>query len=426
MNARATSTDPAGRRRARALVGLSLIVMATLSACVPHKLYNERPEQYLQELTSGEAGSVPAHLAVIEFDDHGVLWKRTQLDEAIELIRDANRAAQDGTLVIIYVHGWENNANPDDPDGALAQFRETIRENAARRPGERPFAADRVVGVFLGWRGDTSNMPVQEQLTFWDRRRTGERVASVHMQETLLRIMQATKDHAGSKCFVVGHSMGGMIVGTTMAPILTTLLLSERDDGTPLPMDLVLLQNPALDALASWQTIDLLKRFNAGLELRTPSDGAEPAQGPLIASITSEADTATSSAYPFGRTIASLGMSFRHDHEPGTPSQRHLATHALGHVDYLTSHRAYLRDGEVIIERVPGAFPTSAPRLTAGSTPGPPRQRNVPTFSLHSETRGGYTALPSCGRPRQGPAPARHPKWSATCCLTKACVILRV
>jgi pimeloyl-ACP methyl ester carboxylesterase len=335
---------------------MPIFVVTAMSACVPHKLYNDLPEQYLQQVTVDQEDAVPAHLTVIEFDDHGVLWKRDQLEDTIELIHDANRAAEDGTLVIVYIHGWQNNANPKDANGSLAQFRNSVRANAARNPADRPFAADRIIGVFLGWRGDSSDVPVQEQLTFWDRRHAGERIASVHMQETLLRIMRATKERPGSKCFVVGHSMGGMIVGQTMAPILTTLLLSQDGDGTPLPVDLVLLQNPALDALASWQTIDLLKRFDAKLLLRTTSGETEPANGPLIASITSEADKATSQAYPFGRTIASFGTSFRRDHAPGEPSQHHLATHALGHVDYLTSHRAFLRDGEVIIERITDAF----------------------------------------------------------------------
>jgi hypothetical protein len=35
------------------------------------------------------------------------------------------------------------------------------------------------------------------------------------------------------------------------------------------------------------------------------------AEGPLIAAITSEADSATRVAYPFGRSIANLGTSFR-------------------------------------------------------------------------------------------------------------------
>lgn len=354
---RTKRSGPHAAKAILALVGTLLFIgTATLNGCVRHRLYNDSPSQYLERVTTDADRAVRADMAIIEFDDHGVFWKQQQLEDAIGLIRESNRQAKDGTLVVVYIHGWKNNADPADPNGALARFRDSLRGNAAENPEDRPFAADRVVGVFLGWRGNTSNMPVQDQLTFWDRRRTGERIASVHMHETLLRLMEAAKEHPGSKCFVVGHSMGGMIIGKTMSPAMTTLLLSGKRDGVRLPVDLVLLQNPALDALASWQFIDLLNRFDARIELRSPDGSVKPASGPLIVSITSEADTATSRAYPFGRSIASLGTSFRKDHAPGEPSQRYLATHALGHVDYLTSHRAFLRDGEVVIERVPGAY----------------------------------------------------------------------
>jgi hypothetical protein len=150
--------------------------------------------------------------------------------------------------------------------------------------------------------------------------------------------------------------MGGLIVGKTIAPSLTTLLLSNGSSGTRLPVDLVLLQNPALDGLAAWQLIDFLKRNNATLELRTPDGSIEIAQGPIIASITSEADTATSTAYPFGRSLTSMFSAFRTDLAPGAPSQRQLATHAEGHVPFLVSHVATVEDGEVVIRRVPDAW----------------------------------------------------------------------
>lgn len=340
----------------RSTLGMALAVAAIFSGCMPHKLYNARPDQYLQRLATDAGDSAAADLAIIEFDDHGVFWKRDQLEDTVSLIRRANEEASEGTLVLVYIHGWKNNADPNHENGSLERFRQTVLANATRDRDDRPFATDRVVGVFLGWRGDSSNMPLQEQLTFWDRRQAGERVASIHMQETLLRIMQATKERAGSKCFIVGHSMGGMIIGKAISPSLTTLLLAEGRDGVRLPVDLVILQNPALEALATWQFIDILKRFQARLDLRSDDGSVQPADGPLIASITSVADSATGRAYPFGRTIASFGTKFRRDMGPGMPSQHHLATRAVGHVDYLTSHRAYLRDGEIILERIPGAF----------------------------------------------------------------------
>jgi hypothetical protein len=233
---------------------------------------------------------------------------------------------------------------------------ETIVRDAADDPADRSFRTDRIVGIYLGWRGDTSNIPVHEQFTFWDRRSAAERVASVHMKETLIRIMEATKEHPGSKCFIAGHSMGGMIIGKSIAPVLTTLLLTDQIGGARMPVDLVLLQNPALEALASWQTIDLLKRLEVGLELRSRDGSVRRADGPLIAAITSEADFATRVAYPFGRNIANLGMSFRDADSDDMPSQRRLATHAVGHVDFLVSHHAFVDEGEIVIERKPNAW----------------------------------------------------------------------
>jgi hypothetical protein len=150
--------------------------------------------------------------------------------------------------------------------------------------------------------------------------------------------------------------MGGLVVGATMAPSLTTLLLANQDRGTRLPADLVLLQNPALDGLASWQFIDFLKRSGATLQLRTLDGDVANANGSIIASITSETDDATGVAYPLGRSVGSLFTAFRDDHASDEPSQRYLATHAEGHIDYLVSHRANVVDGEVVIERVPDAF----------------------------------------------------------------------
>jgi hypothetical protein len=150
--------------------------------------------------------------------------------------------------------------------------------------------------------------------------------------------------------------MGGLIVGKTLSPSLTTLLLTESGEGVNLPADLVVLQNPALDALSSWQFIDFLKRSGARVELRSEGGTRRDAIGPAIVSITSEADTATGRAYPFGRTVSNLLTAYRKDHGDDRPSQRHLATHTEGHVEYLVSHRAWVEDDEVKLERIPGAY----------------------------------------------------------------------
>ncbi|MBL4810694.1 MAG: hypothetical protein JKY43_11630, partial [Phycisphaerales bacterium] len=191
---------------------------------------------------------------------------------------------------------------------------------------------------------------------FWDRKRTAERMVSINMREALFRVMETTKKRPESKCYIAGHSMGGLIIGKTIAPSITTLLLSSGKQGIRLPADLVLLLNPALDGLSSWEFIDFLKRSGAHVKLRALDGTMRDAPGPIIASITSEADTATGALYTAGQAVGTLNTKFRNDYPNSMPSQKYLATHAEGHIEYLISHRAWLEDGKVKLERIPNAY----------------------------------------------------------------------
>lgn len=337
------------------LIAVLGLLVFSFAGCTRHTLYNRDPEQYIRKIPVDQPGAATADLAIIEFDDQGVLWKQDQLEDAVRLIQIRNEETQTGTLVIIYIHGWLNNADPNDIEGSLERFQKSVYSTAAAQ-SQKDSLADHVVGVFLGWRGKSNGTPLLREFTFWDRRQTAERLDSINMRETLFRIMKTAKQYPGSKCFVVGHSMGGLIVGKTLSPSLTTLLLSNEQRGTHLPVDLVLLQNPALDALSSWQFIDFLKRFEARLELRSLKGEVILPQGPAIASITSEADNVTQIAYTLGRKLENLFASYRKDTVGSEPKQRYLASHAEGHVEYLVSHRAYVQDGEVVLERIPNAF----------------------------------------------------------------------
>ncbi|GAB5495048.1 MAG: hypothetical protein Phyf2KO_01280 [Phycisphaerales bacterium] len=344
----------------RVSIFLSTLFAATFcvlaSGCIGHRLYNTERDQYLREVAIDDSSETTFDLAIIEFDDHGVFWKIEQLEDTLEMIRERNASSQRGILVVLYVHGWRNNADPNQDDGDLVRFQSTLSHIAGNFANSEAPTPDRVIGVFLGWRGNTSNIPIQNKLTFWGRRSTAERVASLNMRETMFSVMREAKSRDLSKCIVVGHSMGGLIVGKTLAPSVTTLLLANGDEGARIPADLVLLQNPALDGLSSLQFIDFLKRNKARAELRS-SDGTRfNAPGPVVVSITSEADRATSFAYPLGRWIDTVGLAFRGKVVEGGPSQRYLATHSEGHVDFLHSHRAWVDDGELQFERVPDAY----------------------------------------------------------------------
>lgn len=316
-------------------------------------------DSYLRSVCGANDVTVQADLAIVEFDDLGVAWDIAQLDDAVRLIEEAGRSTPTGVLVLPVVHGWQQDADIDRRDGNLRTFLDSIAGIAReqRTLGDR--GAQRVIGVYLSWHGRTSGLPIVREATFWSRRLAAERVAGPGMREALVRIMLAARHNPHSKCVVVGHSMGGLIVGRALAPVFETFLVSRTAGGAPLLADLVILANPALDALASWQFIDYLRRAKAQVELRTPDGERFPAPGPFVVSVTSEADAATSMAYPFGRRLSSLLLRFRGKGADGRPGQRHLLTHTEGHVDYLVSHRARLVDGEVRIEPVPDRFNTT-------------------------------------------------------------------
>ncbi|MGD1916738.1 MAG: hypothetical protein ACFCBV_11200 [Phycisphaerales bacterium] len=333
-----------------------VVLVGLLQGCISNKLYNPLPEQYVLELTQPTDETVGIDIAVIEFDEFGMLWAPDQLQAALDLIHERNAASERGIIVVTYTHGWMNNANPDREDNDLTQFQTGMRSLGSELRAEGAPAPDHVVGIYLGWRGATNRIPLLSTLSFWNRKDAAERVASYQMRETLFRVTATAKMRPDSKVLLSGHSMGGMILARTLAPMLSTLLLASGPDGVRAPADMVVLQNPALDGLAAFQLIEYLKRTGARLEHRHSDGRVEPAQGPVIASITSEADWVTGLAYPAGQIVDNLTRSFRDDLGAQIPSQGKLANRAHGHMDFLVSHRARMHEGRVVIEPVPGAY----------------------------------------------------------------------
>ncbi|MEO1235248.1 MAG: hypothetical protein AAFX76_00525 [Planctomycetota bacterium] len=336
---------------------LALCCCGMFTACVPLQNFNPQPSDYLQTIPLDDGSGHAYDLAVIEFDDYGGLWDIQQLEDTLDLIRQRNEESRNGVLVNVYIHGWTHDAEPDRPKGNLAQFRETLRRIKQQTLAEGPGSPDRVVGVYVGWRGATTRLPLLRELSFYDRRQAAERMTTHDMRETLIRITATTKEKKGSKCLQVGHSMGGLILGETMSDTVAVLAILAEGSDIPADADLVLLVNPARDGLAAKQFIDFLKRTRITTELRDPQGRVLPDRGPLIVSITSEADAATGTVYPLGRGAATLNAAFRKDHAEGEPSQRHLVTHTEGHIPFLVSHTARLDDaGRVVLEEVPGRY----------------------------------------------------------------------
>ena len=205
-------------------------------------------------------------LATIEFDDDGTYWDKEQFEltrkeaERIGYAQALSHSRGQGTLLVVYVHGWRHNAS--DESSNLRQFRHFARDLASSpdicnvRVPEGDSTCPRahkphVLAVYLGWRGDSTGgtSPIANRLapvghvlrffqyaTFWPRKEAARRVAGIAMTETLLELLSSVdtaditrwkeygKRHQSqlanfhkSRKVLIGHSFGARALELAIA-----------------------------------------------------------------------------------------------------------------------------------------------------------------------------------------------------------------
>ena len=143
------------------LIGIAVLV---LQACVPMVPRYQNP-------VGGPIRSVipkPSFkLAFVEFGEQGSYLDTSQIEAAINQVRDTAKP-----LVITYVHGWHNDSGSKD----VNRFSDFLGK-VASAPGVRSEGFD-VVGIYLGWRGELTKVPLVSELTFYSRKTAAERLAN--------------------------------------------------------------------------------------------------------------------------------------------------------------------------------------------------------------------------------------------------------
>jgi len=360
-----TLTENRPRRRWRFSLKRVLLIFVIFVAigvalpfgCVGNREFNSAPEDYLKTFTT-ESG-LPYAVAVVEFDDQGEPWDLAQLDAAVEMIRRLNDESEHGVFLYQFIHGWKSNASREKDSGArLAWFEGEIAgiaeysEAAALDTGEAPRP---VVGLYIGWRGRTYSLPVLIGASFWNRRVAAHRVASMRLVEVLYRTVDTAKENRDSKCVLLGHSMGGLILEKTLGSALMAeiMVVENQAESEPRNYDLIVSANSSSEALYTKQLIDVLKRSSVELVLEDGAGNQRPAGGPMMASITSEVDAVTRWMVPFAMTLNSVFVRYRDYADPTVPSQRFLGIHTAGHVPYLFSHKVELRGDQLTLTELP-------------------------------------------------------------------------
>jgi pimeloyl-ACP methyl ester carboxylesterase len=267
----------------------------------------ERPKSVLPRKTY--------ELAFVEFGEQGSYLDTSQIEAAVTLVRSTRRP-----LVVTYVHGWHNDSGSKDVE-RFSNFLEQVA-TAPSIHGQQY----NVIGVYLGWRGDLTKVPLLSELTFFSRKSAAERLANnFDCFDAISSIAEAAHGHhsrSAQYTILIGHSFGGLVVERAVAHALDEKMHGRNAKGAEMPADLTLVWNPASDSILSRQIMAALDQWQTANTR------------PLFVSVTSTADWATGTMFPLATTLASTAKAFPEVADPGTnkpESERNYLTSTPGH-----------------------------------------------------------------------------------------------
>ena len=293
-----------------------------LTACASNTIYRSQyntcnyktsgdcPKNALQEAEPEKEEDYK--LSFVEYDDQGQLRDPKQMNAVLDEYQRI--AGSEDVLLITFVHGWHHSAAPEDNNikafrKLLARISKSETEVSTSNSGRKK---RKILGLYIGWRGDSITIPYINDLTFWDRKNTADDVGQLGVSEVLLKLEEIINVKVGieeanpppkkSRLIVIGHSFGGAVVYTSLQKILMDRFIDSRpgktssDDAKGFG-DLVVLMNPAFEAIRFASLYDLSQEGCRNY-FKT--------QLPKLAILTSEADYATKYAFYAGRTMSTL------------------------------------------------------------------------------------------------------------------------
>ena len=311
--------------------GLILLTGVALVSCVPSRMY--RP-----------VSVVPGPdytMTYLELDEQGELWAPEQLSRILNQIEQANKQ-ESGALVMLFIHGWHHNASPKDeqPDsGNITGFKRLISKTIALSRESDPDWSRPVIGIYVGWRGESIRLPILKSFSFWNRGRAAKRIAGVTATEVLAKILATSAGNPDTVSLLVGHSFGGRVLEKAVAQALVGGLVGHEAEKIDYPVSAIILVNPASQSILAKQLVEAFERDRTKIYSTDPK--GRTYERPLMVSVTSAGDTATRVLFPAGLTVASLGKKFRRYGDAyctPLPRQRSFYRKTAGHHSALHSH----------------------------------------------------------------------------------------
>ena len=339
---------------------------ASFGACIPQNIpkytlpnpYHSKCRNSALQIYDSHNHNQDYHLGFIEYDDQGQLYKRGQLNSVTSYLQNLKENKK--VILVVYVHGWHHtagfNSEKIDDDTDTQKFRKLLKqlsqsETVIANGGGNPRT---VVGVYLGWRGESTDIPGFSQATFWSRKNIAHRIGQLGATESLLKLEKIiyperdsiensvadgesaeqgnAKNEASnsdkSHMIIIGHSFGAAVVASALQKTLIDRHLSDTNNQiNSLPVRrtgvsggatlkdpvrgfaaLTVLINPAFEALKFATLMDISQNYNKTLE-RCVRYSIK--QTPRLVTLTSEDDVPTSFAFPFGRRIETIFEAHR-------------------------------------------------------------------------------------------------------------------
>lgn len=274
-------------------------------------------------------------LGVIEISDEGSV-NPEQKEMVMDWIEKETKA---GGILVVFAHGWHHGARTCDSN--LCCFRTLLSEmkkSGMAGPGKN------VVGLYLGWRGESLPYTPWNTSTLWGRKRVAEHIGRTAGKEILLELERRVwYKNFDLSMITIGHSLGGALVYSAVKSKLTGDI-SDIELGKVRQLQVVRTEESRVEALERKQKAlragfgDLVVLVNPALEANEylpfdadlrddrvyckgpdchaellrqglPYDKLQPyrdVQMPVLLTIASEADTAVGVAFPAARFLQAL------------------------------------------------------------------------------------------------------------------------
>jgi len=279
----------------------TLVTVVFLTSCQTTRIADQHVRSVFDDVRAPIEGDGYV-LHFIQLDDQGFFRDRDSDGRSRQLsagLHDIRSAGLGNSMTVVFVHGWKHNSEQYDQNALCFQSLLTQLVTTEKRGRKR-----RVIGIYLSWQGKTAQSDLLQQLTFWDRKKAIDTIASSGRVTYVLTALDDLARTAHSPLVIIGHSFGARLVFEAVSQPIISEVMRANDHvwgetlnivQTPIQGfgDLVILLNPAFEA-AKYDTFDLFARTAEGFPM---------AQRPRLLILATNNDEATLTWFPRGMRI---------------------------------------------------------------------------------------------------------------------------